>query len=999
MKKLLKILAIGVGSIILLIIVAIGILTWVVFTPEKITPIVQQQADKHLLCTTKIEQVELTFFSTFPHFALKVNKLLLLNTFDDAPSDTLIGIEQLTASIDFLAYWKRGEYQINELKLTNGDVNVFTDSLGKSNYSIFKTTTETPEPEATTSNAGNSPFVLNILNTDFENINLTYIDKSNRIIMLAHKLSANITGSLNDTIFKGTIDIKNGQFTFDYDNEAYLQNIPAQLQIDTEICLTNYRFTFNTLSGKLNNVSLNLKGFIEYQSQTGNTLIDIDYRLAQSDLCKVLELIPPSFRHYYEGFKMEGKISSEGKLSGMINDTEMPFVNVKARLDDGLLGYTELPLNLKNVLAEITFASDLISDENTQLTIERFDAHTSQSAFSTKGVVTQLFSDIFIDLNSNVDLVLDEFAHLLPAEMGIQISGKAVGNAKTAFTLPQIENFEIDKIKASGALSLSNFYVVYDTIYASTRNTNIEFALPNPVPLSAETGFAYTRITVDSLIATTTNSINAFITNGLFIAEMSNVSDTTSLPHVICSFKTDSLSGNMDSISLALSYPIGKMMLQPRKNHPFDPNIDLVYSNASLFAEVGNQRADIGRLILNGKILNRSDEDDVFSQWLVDGNIDLQQGRINIASLTEQIEIPAIKMDFDNESVNIEKGTVKVGRSDFNLTGKIDQLLSYYKGDSILKGNLNVVSNNADISQLMSMTSGIGYDDSTDEDQITPDSTEASFSGPYLVPKGIDLILNANVQNATYGTDVASNIHGQVRVYNGTLVLDEMKLTTPAARMQLTAMYRTPRKNHLFLGIEYHMLDVEISELLRMIPDIDSIMPMLRSFGGEGEFHLAAETYLDSMYNLKMSTLRGAASIAGQNLVLMDGETFSEIAKTLRFSKKAENRVDSISAEFTIFRDEVDVYPFLVVMDKYSAVVAGRHNLDMSFDYHISLVNSPVPIKLGVDVKGTLDNLKIRPAACQYAELYRPSSRKVVENKQLELRRMIRESLLQQLGE
>nr|HPR60659.1 AsmA-like C-terminal region-containing protein [Prolixibacteraceae bacterium] len=319
--------------------------------------------------------------------------------------------------------------------------------------------------------------------------------------------------------------------------------------------------------------------------------------------------------------------------------------------------------------------------------------------------------------------------------------------------------------------------------------------------------------------------------------------------------------------------------------------------------------------------------------------------------------------------------------------------------ERILKGTLNFVSNNADISQLMSMTSGIGYDDSTDEDQITPDSTDASFSGPYLVPKGIDLILNANVQNATYGTDVASNIHGQVRIYDGTLVLDEMKLTTPAARMQLTAMYRTPRKNHLFLGIDYHMLDVEISELLRMIPDIDSIMPMLRSFGGEGEFHLAAETYLDSMYNLKMSTLRGAASIAGQNLVLMDGETFSEIAKTLRFSKKAENRVDSISAEFTIFRDEVDVYPFLVVMDKYSAVVAGRHNLDMSFDYHISLVNSPVPIKLGVDVKGTLDNLKIRPAACQYAELYRPSSRKVVENKQLELRRMIRESLIQQLGE
>lgn len=51
--------------------------------------------------------------------------------------------------------------------------------------------------------------------------------------------------------------------------------------------------------------------------------------------------------------------------------------------------------------------------------------------------------------------------------------------------------------------------------------------------------------------------------------------------------------------------------------------------------------------------------------------------------------------------------------------------------------------------------------------------------------------------------------------------------------MQLTAMYRTPRPNHIFIGLDYHILDMEISELLKMIPDVDTIMPMLRSFGGK----------------------------------------------------------------------------------------------------------------------------------------------------------------------
>jgi len=261
------------------------------------------------------------------------------------------------------------------------------------------------------------------------------------------------------------------------------------------------------------------------------------------------------------------------------------------------------------------------------------------------------------------------------------------------------------------------------------------------------------------------------------------------------------------------------------------------------------------------------------------------------------------------------------------------------------------------------------------------------------------MFLTTNIRKATIGIDTATNIIGSVQIHDGILVLDNLSFKTPAARMQLTAMYRTPRKNHLYLGLDYHMLDIEISQLLKMIPDVDTLMPMLRSFSGKGEFHIAVETYLDSLYNLKKSTIRGASSIKGNNLVLMDGETFSEIAKTLRFSKKTENRVDSLSAEFTIFRDEIDVYPFLIVMDKYKAVIEGRHNFDMSFDYHISVVDCPLPIKLGIDVKGTEEAMSYNLAKCRYAEYYRPASRNVVENKQIELRKLIRDALTKKVLE
>jgi hypothetical protein len=432
---------------------------------------------------------------------------------------------------------------------------------------------------------------------------------------------------------------------------------------------------------------------------------------------------------------------------------------------------------------------------------------------------------------------------------------------------------------------------------------------------------------------------------------------------------------------------------------PDQARIMLSYNCNRLETIRGENSAVAGQINLDADVRNDNTQEDIFLQWLALGFIELDRGYITLSGQPDPVEIPSVKMHFEPEKFSIEEASVKTAGSDFRLKGDLNNVLSWFRGDSILRGNFSFTSDMTDIAQIMAMTSGIGKKDTTATETKGKSGGDSTYTGPYMVPEGIDVSLSTNIKKATLGIDTVSNILGTLRVDDGILLLDGLTFKTPAARMQLTAMYRTPRKNHLYMGLDYHMLDVEIGELLSMIPDIDTLMPMLRSFAGRGEFHLAIESYLDSLYNIKKSTLRGASSIKGDNLVLMDGETFSEIAQKLRFNKKTENKVDSLSAEFTVFRNEIDIYPFLIVMDKYKAVVAGRHNFDMSFDYHISVVDSPLPVKLGVDVKGNKDDLAYNLAKCRYAEFYRPASRRAVENKQLELRRIIREALTQKVKE
>jgi hypothetical protein len=261
---------------------------------------------------------------------------------------------------------------------------------------------------------------------------------------------------------------------------------------------------------------------------------------------------------------------------------------------------------------------------------------------------------------------------------------------------------------------------------------------------------------------------------------------------------------------------------------------------------------------------------------------------------------------------------------------------------------------------------------------------------PFLVPTDVNLALNTHMREVEVFNQIAKDLKGGFYINNGTLILDEVGFVCKAAKLQLTAMYRTPRRSHLYVGLDYHMIDVDIDELLSMIPNLEEMVPMLSSFKGAAEFHLAAETYLKSNYEPKMSTLRGAASLTGKDLVVLDGETFDQISKLLLFKKKTENKIDSINAEMTIYKNQIDLYPLCVQMDNYMVALGGRHNTNMTFDYDINVLS---PIYLGVNVSGTLDDLQIKLAKCKFAQDFKPHWYQKTDTQSRELRERIKQSM------
>jgi hypothetical protein len=995
MKKFWKVFFITIISLLSVLIITIGIVSWLVFTPKRLTPIVRKQAEKFITCESEIGEVDVTLFSTYPNFGLRVKDFALINPVPGAPSDTLVKVEKLLGIIDAAAWRERKEWILVGLELTGGSINVYSDSLGNTNYDIIAADT-IPSPE--TDSETTMP-VLDIRNVVLDDVNLQYDDLSLKLSTVIRDLTAKIAGTLKKDRISGRVEVSTPGISLEYNGEKYLEKASIDFDLPVDVIPSRQFINLQNARASINDLELLLNGTLENDTVNRNIVTDIGYELTSWPVGSLLALVPPTFHSNLEGMDADGLLTSEGIIKGLLNDSVMPLMDIHLLLEKGTIKYAGFPLPLHGIEGDFTFYSDLKTDALSFVRIHRFSAKTPQSTIRIEGLVNHLFTDIYCNLTTNARLKLDEFAPVIPDSMKVELNGMAVGKVTSSFSLAQLKKMQLEKMKLSGSMTLSDFNATSDSISLATDRSEIDFSLPNRNASTQNTKFAFASISSNKLSAGKLDAYNAALQNAHITLETSDVRDTTRIPDLICSFIMDSLYAGMDTMSIAISKPDGKVSLSPRFDRSDQPRIMLAYNSDQLKTTIGQSSAVVKKINLDTDIQNDNSQEDIFLQWLAKGFIDMDQGSITVSDFPHPIEIPSIKMNFEPESFNIMEGSIKMDKSDFQLTGSLNNVLSYFRGDSILRGKFTIVSDMTDILQILALTSGIGNEDTTAVKEPDASNGDSTYTGPYMVPEGIDVLLNTKIKMATMGIDTATNILGNVRVRDGILLLDELKFKTPAARMQLTAMYRTPRKNHIYLGLDYHMLDVEIGELLTMIPDIDSLMPMLRSFAGTGEFHIAVETYLDSLYNIKKSTLRGASSIKGDDLVLMDGETFSEIAKKLKFNKKTENKVDFLSAEFTIFRNEIDIYPFLIVMDKYQAVVSGRHNFDLSFDYHVSIVESPLPIKLGLDIKGNMDDLSIDLAKCRYAEFYRPTARREVERKQLELRAMIREALTRKVKE
>ncbi len=1031
MKKGLKIVLLSISSLILAIALAFSVLCFYIFSPSKLAQIVNNQADRFLSCEFHIDKVGLTFFKTFPKIGLDLENVVLNNPQNAVVSDTLLYVKDCVAALNIRELIKNRHVEINDFSLSDGQVNLCVDEEGNGNYNVFRT-----NPEDTSS----FDYTIDLQKVKTKNVDILYQNEQSKFkaelqqVNLAvkgafakknivGKLEANaksmlfvLTDSTKINLFGQNLEASyNGSFTnfnlIDGEVDVQLQN--TQLLVDTALYVNNLDASFYSILRadfdaqrydlketvfKVDGHSLLVNGMVQQDTTRHGLYTDLQYETDEWNILDILPIIPDAvIGNALDNITIDGKMQIQGTVKGMYYPSHLPVVTSDIVWKNGSFAMKSLPLDFEKVNGRFDLHLDL--NNQSDLTVKTLSATTrKQNKLTATGTVKNLFGKMLCDIVANGNLHIKDFKDFLP-EIFTSYEGTADVKVTTQLAYDPEAEFSVDNIsKAIVNGQFKDLKLLYDdtmSVYSPDLQVDLTFpTTDNPYKIDE---WLNAKVKTSELLIRNIRSTAKKEILGSSIqldAYSNNLLDSTVDLKLATSFKLNHLSMRADTISAELSHPQGVVVLKNMNQIRLDYNgnnvkVHVSNSGQSTSSGMGNLiDFTTDKINLQTEIDYKEHAGHPLLQWSPVVKLHTTNAKTEIRDVAHAIEFPTLNIDFNPQKCVLKKANLKFGQSDINLTGTVTGIEPYLQNKGLLKGDLELIANYLNLNELMAFVDGFGAPDTLLEQ--AEQLTENNESTPFIVPFGVDVNMNTTIKKALYEKSEFRNIAGRVYVKDGVLVLEEMGLTNDAARMQLTAMYRTPRMNHLFLGFDFHLLDIKIDKLITMIPEVDTIIPMLKAFSGNAEFHFAAETYLKSNYDIKFSTLRGAAAINGHDLVVLDNETYKTIAKKLMFNKKTQNKIDSLSTEITIFRNEVDVYPFLLSIDKYQAIISGRHNLDLTYDYNISLLK---PIRIGLDIIGLENKRNFKVGKAKYATLFNPEKKNVVESNVLELKSLINNAL------
>ncbi len=344
-------------------------------------------------------------------------------------------------------------------------------------------------------------------------------------------------------------------------------------------------------------------------------------------------------------------------------------------------------------------------------------------------------------------------------------------------------------------------------------------------------------------------------------------------------------------------------------------------------------------------------EEEHYEDFYAQGKIGLENFLYKDADFPDGVLISETELEFSPQYVALNSFKTQIGKSDISANGRIDNLLSYYFKDDLLKGVFNVNSNNLDLNEFMS------DEENTETAENTTDTTSSSEEALEIIeiPKNIDFELNTNFKKVLYDKLNITDIIGKMTIKEGVAAMDNLKMNMLDGSMNLNGFYSTKDITKPNVDFNMDISEFDIHKAYNAFDMIQETAPIAKNCSGKFSMIFGFNSLLNDSLSPIMNTVNGKGHFSSNKITIDNSDIFNKLAGLLKSDKYKTMELSNVNVNFTIVDGNIEVEPFTTKSGNSEFSFGGKQGIDQSLAYNMDM---KIPSKdLGAQANAVMNNL------------------------------------------
>ena len=388
-----------------------------------------------------------------------------------------------------------------------------------------------------------------------------------------------------------------------------------------------------------------------------------------------------------------------------------------------------------------------------------------------------------------------------------------------------------------------------------------------------------------------------------------------------------------------------------------------------------------------------------YRDWDFGGSVSAGEARILYPAFPLRTQVKDLRGKVSGDRIDLDNVTVTAGNSDLSARASLTNLRRSILGRGTIGLEGLLSSNFLDANELMrAYAYWRTYEPEKAMEKASDEAVERAIASTELpdsadvsrllvIPANLDAKVTLEASGIRYDSLEVTWAAADIAMKQRTLQITNALAASNMGDIYFEGFYSTRSKQDIKAGFDLNLVDITAEKVITLFPAVDTLMPMLRSFAGDLDCELAATSDVDTLMNLVLPSIDGVMRISGKDLSISgESKEFKKIAKLLKFRDKGGANVDRMAVTGMVRDNVLEVFPFVLDVDRYVLAASGLQHLDESFKYHLSVIKSPLLVKFGINIWGDdFDHIKYGLGKAKYRNVNVPVFTKQLDTVQYSL--------------